>query len=45
VIVRQKSAGHVWQFFRAGDFDQVALTSGADLLSLEALDQKLWAGE
>ncbi|MFS8609050.1 MAG: hypothetical protein LOD94_13830, partial [Gammaproteobacteria bacterium] len=28
---------------RAGDFDQVALTSGADLLALDELDQKLWA--
>ena len=32
-----------WQFFRAGDFDQVALVSGRDLMSLESLDQKLWA--
>ncbi len=31
-----------WQFFRAGGFNQVALTSGADLLSLDKLDQKLW---
>jgi hypothetical protein len=33
---------HVWTFFRAGDFDQVKLQSGADLMSLDALDQKLW---
>ena len=39
----RKSTSHVWQFFRAGDFDQVAITSGADLLALEELDQKLWA--
>jgi hypothetical protein len=37
------SPDHVWQFFRAGDFEQVALTSGADLLALDQLDQKLWA--
>ena len=39
----KRTTGHVWQFFRAGDFDQVALTSGADLLALDTLDQKLWA--
>jgi len=33
---------HKWRFFRAGDFDQVRLDSGADLLALEQLDQKLW---
>lgn len=43
VFVRRKSTHHVWQFFRAGDFDQVAITSGADLLALGELDQKLWA--
>jgi hypothetical protein len=31
-----------WQFFRAGGFNQVALTSGADLMALDQLDQKLW---
>jgi hypothetical protein len=41
--VGRNSARHVWQFFRAGDFDQVALTSGRDLLALDTLDQKLWA--
>jgi hypothetical protein len=34
---------HTWNFFRAGGFDQVQLDSGADLLSLSELDQKLWA--
>src|SRR5690606_13708182 len=43
VTLKQPKSGHVWQFFRAGDFDQVALTSGADLLALGELDQKLWA--
>jgi hypothetical protein len=31
-----------FQFFRAGGFDQVHFTSGADLVALEALDPKLW---
>lgn len=34
---------HTWKFFRAGGFDQVQLDSGADLLALKELDQKLWA--
>ena len=40
----QNPAGeaHKWRFFRAGGFDQVQLESGADLLALEQLDQKLW---
>lgn len=33
---------HTWKFFRAGGFDQVHLESGADLLALNELDQKLW---
>ena len=33
---------HTWRFFRAGGFDQVKLESGADLLHLGQLDQKLW---
>jgi len=36
------SDAHRWTFFRAGDFDQVKLASGADLANLSALDQKLW---
>jgi hypothetical protein len=36
------SLSHRWQFFRAGGFDQVQLNSGADLLALRQLDQKLW---
>ncbi len=35
-------ATHQWNFFRAGGFDQVRLTTGADLLALGHLDQKLW---
>lgn len=33
---------HTWNFFRAGGVDQVRLESGADLLALNELDQKLW---
>jgi hypothetical protein len=33
---------HRWKFFRSGGLDQVLLQSGADLLNLEHLDQKLW---
>jgi len=31
-----------WKFFRAGGFNQVLITSGADLINLDQLDQKLW---
>jgi hypothetical protein len=37
-----ESSPHRWNFFRAGGIDQVKLTSGADLLNLAQLDQKLW---
>ncbi len=33
---------HNWRFFRAGGFDQVRIDSGADIASLDQLDQKLW---
>jgi hypothetical protein len=33
---------HNWRFFRAGGFNQVTLSTGADLLNLASLDQKLW---
>src|SRR6476620_1053636 len=36
------NAHHKWTFFRAGGFDQVRLQSGADLMALDQLDQKLW---
>lgn len=36
------TSAHRWTFFRAGGFDQVRLDSGADLTSLDQLDQKLW---
>jgi hypothetical protein len=31
-----------WKFFRAGGFNQVVIGSGADLMNLDQLDQKLW---
>jgi hypothetical protein len=36
------ASAHSWTFFRTGGLDQVAITTGADLLALEQLDQKLW---
>src|SRR5215468_469847 len=36
------STNHTWKFFRAGGFDQVKLETGADLMNLDQLDQKLW---
>ena len=36
------STNHTWRFFRAGGFDQVRLDTGADLMALDQLDQKLW---
>jgi hypothetical protein len=36
------ASSHTWNFFRAGGFDQVQLDTGADLLALRELDQKLW---
>lgn len=39
---RPPAARHRFKFHRAGGLDQVALETGADLLALEQLDQKLW---
>ena len=33
---------HTWRFFRAGGFDQVKLETGADLIHLDQLNQRLW---
>src|SRR5262245_26728240 len=33
---------HVFKFFRTGGLDQVTLQTGADILALDQLDQKLW---
>ncbi len=37
-----EATAHTWKFFRIGGFDQVRLDTGADLLALDTLDQKLW---
>jgi hypothetical protein len=37
-----RNSRHHWRFFRSGGFDQVCLETGADLLALDQLDQKLW---
>lgn len=36
------ASSHIWKFFRIGGLDQAAIDSGADLLALKDLDQKLW---
>lgn len=36
------TSNHTWKFSRAGGFDQVRLDTGADLMALDELDQKLW---
>ena len=36
------NASQRWRFFRAGGFDQVRLDTGAELLAIGNLDQKLW---
>ena len=36
------SPDHIWKFIRAGGVDQVVIRSGADVVNLEHLDQKLW---
>ena len=36
------AAYYAWKFFRAGGFNQVVISSGADLINLDQLDQKLW---
>ena len=41
-MARSATPAHRWRFFRAGDFDQVKLETGADLMNLDQLDQKLW---
>ena len=39
---RGKMEQHRWKFMRAGGVDQVVIRSGADIVNLGALDQKLW---
>ena len=38
----EKRSHHIWQFFRAGGVDQVAIRNGADIAHIGELDQKLW---
>lgn len=38
----QKTERHPWKFVRLGGFDQVHISSGADLLALDQLDPKVW---
>ncbi|MGE0145553.1 MAG: hypothetical protein AB7T19_19875, partial [Planctomycetota bacterium] len=45
MAVKTKAAGaaaHHWKFYRVGGVDQVRLETGADIINLSALDQKLW---
>lgn len=37
-----KLNSHRWSFYRSGGVDQVRLDTGADILALDQLDQKLW---
>lgn len=41
-MTNSNASPYQWRFFRAGGFDQVRLESGADLMSLDQFDQKLW---
>ena len=42
IATMNPTSSHTWKFFRAGGFDQVKLETGADLMNLDQLDQKLW---
>ena len=41
-MLNAASSAYRWRFFRAGGFDQVKLETGADMMNLDQLDQKLW---
>ena len=41
-LLKGHAPRHRWTFFRVGGFDQVRLQTGADIMALEQLDQKLW---
>ncbi len=41
-MTSDSSASHSWKFFRLGGLDQAKIETGADLLALKHLDQKLW---
>jgi hypothetical protein len=38
----ESNNNHKWRFFRAGGVDQVRIDTGADIVNLQHLDQKLW---
>lgn len=38
-----KPTAHAWTFFRSGGFDQVRISTGADIAAIPQLDLKLWA--
>ena len=40
--MKNNTTAYNWRFFRAGGFDQVKIETGADLMNLDQLDQKLW---
>jgi hypothetical protein len=40
--MESSTGSHRWHFFRAGGVDQVRLETGADIVNLHQLDQKLW---
>ena len=37
-----RTASHHWRFYRTGGVDQVRIDTGADILHLDELDEKLW---
>lgn len=41
-MISVEKGRHSWYFRRMGGFDQVLVQSGADLMALDQLDQKLW---
>lgn len=41
-LLKPDNGSHIWKFSRVGGVNRVNLESGADLTSLEQLDQKLW---
>jgi hypothetical protein len=41
-MASSKSTRHSWSYFRAGEVNQVVLSTGEDLVHLHELDPKLW---
>jgi len=40
--MKNPTTAYKWRFFCAGGFNQVKLDTGADMMNLDLLDQKLW---